>query len=396
MKILILHNRYQYRGGEDTVFEAEFALLENHGHDVQSLIFDNTTILSVKDKLLAALMALFNPRSAKTLENKIIEFQPDVIHVHNFFPIASPSIFYTADKYHIPVIMTLHNYRLICPNALLYTNGEICTKCINQPFAFHGVIQGCYRESKIQTFVLALMSSIHNNIHTWHNKVERFIALTQFAQTTLLHSSLKIDAKQLVIKPNFVEDYGFETNKEDYALFVGRLSKEKGLDTLLQACQKTNFPLYIIGSGPLESHVSNIAAQYPHIQYLGHTTKKDVISYMKKAKVVIIPSIVYETFGMIIIEAFSTGTPVLCSDTGAMSEIVQNGYSGIHFKTGDPNDLLLKLEWLYCHPNEYQQMCLNARRIYEANYTPEKNYTHLIGIYNDALSAKTHHHQFKN
>lgn len=389
MKILIIHNSYQYKGGEDTVFEGETNLLLHNGHNVKTLTFDNKTIKTPIQKIITALMIPFNLISAKILQHTIDTFQPDIIHVHNFFPIASPSIFYIARKNNIPIVMTLHNYRLICPNALLYTEHTICEKCINHSFALKGVVRGCYRSSKLQTFVLASSSFIHNILGTWRKKVDMLITLTPFSEHVFLRSALNVDAQQFRIKPNFVEDYGIGTDKEDYVLFVGRLSEEKGIKILLEAFKQLPYPLHIVGSGPLESLVIECSKQYDNIHYIGHQTKNDVIATMKKAKVVVVPSIVYETFGMIIIEAFSTGTPVLCSNKGAMAEIVENGYSGLHFNLGDADDLSLKLKSLYSDPNAYQRMCINARQVYESTYTPDKNYDNLMGIYNDAISSKT-------
>lgn len=394
MKILIIHNSYQYKGGEDTVFEAETNLLQRNGHNVKALTFDNKTIKTPFQKIIAALMTPFNFASAKLLQQTIDAFQPEIIHVHNFFPIASPSIFYVARKNNIAIVMTLHNYRLICPNALLYTQNSICEKCIHHSFAIYGVAKGCYRSSKLQTFVLASSTFLHNILGTWRKKIDILITLTPFAQQIFLRSALNVDEKQFIIKPNFVEDYGIGTAKEEYTLFVGRLSEEKGIEILLEAFKQLPYPLYIVGTGPLESLVIECSKQYHNIHYLGHQTKNDVITTMKKAKVVVVPSIVYETFGMIIIEAFSTGTPVLCSNKGAMAEIVENGYSGLHFNLGDANDLSLKLNSFYNDLDTYQHMCINARQVYESTYTPDINYDNLMGIYNDAISSKTNNYQF--
>lgn len=388
MRILVIHNQYLHKGGEDTVVAAEINLLERFNHDVQLLLFQNEEISSFKTKILIGIFAAYNPASANILEAKIVNFIPDIIHVHNFFPIASPSIFFTASKFNIPTIMTVHNYRLICPNALLYKNGGVCEKCIHKAFPMDDIMQGCYRESKIQTFALATMSFFHHINKTWHRKVDKFITLTYFEKNKFLSSSFGAEEEQYIIKPNFVEDYGFETAKEEFCLYVGRLSEEKGLEVLIKAFEKTERILYVIGTGPLESTIKKAVKINKNIHYLGYQNKDAVISAMKRAKAVIVPSLCYETFGMTIVEAFSVGTPVICSDIGAMAEIVQDHTNGLHFQRGNFKDLKEKIDWLYNHKSEHESFCAEARKEFELKYTADKNYKMLIDIYEGAIVGK--------
>jgi glycosyltransferase involved in cell wall biosynthesis len=388
MKILILHNRYQYKGGEDTVFEAESSLLKRQGHNVEEMIYDNKTIASFKEQILVGIRAFYNPESAKILKEKIHQFCPDIIHIHNFFPIASPSILFAAKKYNIPVVMTLHNYRLICPGATLYRKNAICEMCIQKKFAYPGFLHGCYRSSKIQTLLLATMSFLHTALQTWQTKVTRYIALTHFEKNKFLQSSLELPPSQITVKPNFTEDHGFCTQKENYFLYVGRLSEEKGLNTLLEAFKANSYELRIIGNGPLVQQVLTAADTFTNIHYLGFQNKSFIIESLKGAKALIFPSSCYETFGISIIEAFSTGTPVICTDSGAPAEIVSSHNTGLYFKVGDSDDLKAKIEWIEHHSETYQPMCLNARKEYESKYSPEKNYKMLLKIYKEAIDAK--------
>jgi len=388
LKILMIHNQYIYKGGEDSVFDSEYNLLKEYGHDVEVLMFDNKKIISLKDKLLAGVMTFFNIKSAKLLKKKILEFHPDAIHVHNFFPLASPSIFFIAQRFHVPVIMTLHNYRLLCPSAILYRNNSVCELCIKKKFALNGVLNGCYRDSKIQTFLLATMSLIHIISKTWKRKITRYIALTNFEKRKFLDSSLHLTSEQIMVKPNFVEEYGYELDKKDYFIYIGRLSEEKGIETILKAFENSNLTLYILGTGPLEEKVKDSTNTHHNILWLGFQYKEEVIKKLKGAKALVFGSVCYETFGMTIIEAFSTATPVICSDSGAPAELVQHGINGLHFQTGNSVDLSEKIAWINNHPDQHQVMCTNARNEYEAKYTGEQNYTMMMTIYKEAILEK--------
>ena len=386
MKILIIHNKYQQKGGEDFVFENEFNLLQKYGHTVDILIFDNNQIKSAIDKLKIGLFSIYNPESAKILEDKINSFKPDIIHVHNFFPIASPSIFFTAKKNDIPIVMTLHNYRLICPNALLFRNGNICEECINKVFPYRGIIHKCYRDSFMQTLSLSLVTSIHRYIKTWHSKVDKFITLTNFQKNKILSSSINIPKKKFVVKPNFSEDFGEGyQNREDYFLYVGRLSQGKGVLTMLKAFDGTNFNLIIVGDGIFKNEVIKYKEKNKNIKYLGFKLKKEIIELMKKTKALIFTSEWYEGLPMVLVEALSTGTPVITSNIGSQAEIVKDKHLGMHFNTGDFIDLRKKIaEFLKINNRRFYQ---NARNEYLDKYTPEKNYEKLLSIYKEAMHA---------
>ncbi len=386
MKILMIHNKYQQKGGEDFVFENEFNLLQKYGHTVDILIFDNNQIKSAIDKLKIGLFSIYNPESAKILEDKINSFKPDIIHVHNFFPIASPSIFFTAKKNDIPIVMTLHNYRLICPNALLFRNGNICEECINKVFPYRGIIYKCYRDSFMQTLSLSLVTSIHRYIKTWHSKVDKFITLTNFQKNKFLSSSINIPKKKFVVKPNFSEDFGEGyQNREDYFLYVGRLSQGKGVLTMLKAFDGTNFNLIIVGDGIFKNEVIKYKEKNKNIKYLGFKLKKEIIELMKKTKALIFTSEWYEGLPMVLVEALSTGTPVITSNIGSQAEIVKDKHLGMHFNTGDFIDLRKKIaEFLKINDKRFYQ---NARNEYLEKYTPEKNYEKLLSIYKEAMHA---------
>ncbi|PCI28035.1 MAG: hypothetical protein COB67_07215 [SAR324 cluster bacterium] len=386
MKILLVHNKYLHQGGEDTVFEAEYELLVSKGHDVEKVVFDNKELGGSLDKISLLWKVFFNLKSLNTIDRNIASFKPEIIHVHNFFPIASPSIFYSANKHKVPILMTLHNYRLICPSALMLRNGKVCELCIKDKFPFRSILFACYRNSRIQSFLLSSMLYAHKLLGTWESKIDRYITLTHFAKEKFLYSSLKIDSSKFVIKPNFTNNDKYEYVKEEYCLFVGRLSEEKGIGVLLESFSISKRQLIVIGDGPLKEMVERYVNEYTNITYLGFQNKDVILEIMLKAKALVFPSICLETFGMTIIEAFSCGTPIICSSIGAPQELVIDGLNGFKFQVGDANSLNDKVELLFKDSVLYNDMCKNARLEYEKKYTAEKNYEQLIAIYRDVIN----------
>lgn len=385
MRILIVHNRYQQQGGEDSVFEAEAELLATYGHDVERLIFDNKEIESRLDKILSGLRIFYNAHSAGKLQERILAFKPEIIHVHNFVPLASPAIFFVAKRNRIPIVATLHNYRLICPSATLFYNHKIYEKSVHSLFPVDAIIKGVYRDSRIQTAGLVAMTSFHNVTGTWRRKVDKFIVLTEFARNRFIDSALRVDKDQLALKPNFVADPGNgSVTRDDSFLFVGRLSDEKGIDTLLAACNLREFKLTIVGDGPLRLKVEEAAHKNPNIQYLGFQKKAAIFEILKGCRALIFPSVWFEGFGMTVIEAFATGTPVLGSRIGVVPEIITDNYDGLLFNPGDENDLILRIDQMN-DPALVKRLSTNARNTYLERYTPEKNYMILIDIYNQAI-----------
>jgi len=389
MRILLIHNQYKQSGGEDVVFKSESDLLLKHGHQVDNLVYDNSIIETIYDKLMSGLKLIYNPDTAHDLFVKIRDFKPDIIHVHNILPLVSPSIFYVARKWNIPLVLTLHNYRLICPSATLFFKGKIYEKSIHSILPFDAIWKGVYRNSSIQTAAVALMTAVHNIIGTWKNQVDCFITLTEFARKKIINSTLSIPENKLVVKPNFAEDCGYGSDhREDYFLFVGRLTEEKGIRTLLNAAKTNNFKLMIIGDGPLKELVEAAVKETPSITYLGFQPRDNVINYLKKCKALIFPSIWYEGFPVIMVEALSTGTPIIASDLGSMSEIIEHGVNGLHFKPGDEQNLISRIIQMKDSDELSSRLCDNARLSYKRLYTPDRNYSKLVGIYENVLQRR--------
>lgn len=389
LKVLIVHNAYQFYGGEDVVVDAERNLLIRCGVNVEFFLKDNHSI-GARNSLGVALGVTYSSRSRSELCSVIESKRPDIVHVHNFFPLLSPSIYDACYDASVSVVQTLHNYRTICPGAMLMREGSICEICI-QGSPYNAVWHRCYRRSTLGSLAVARMVAVHRRKSTWDTKVNRFIALTEFAKGKFIDAGFP--EGKIAIKPNFSVNPDKTSRDEDFkpetdtirrgGLFVGRLSMEKGVETLITAWDGLDMRLSIVGVGPLESKVANAVSQ--RIRHLGKMDQKGVLAEMGKAAFLVMPSECYETFGMVIVEAFSCSLPVVSSNLGAMTEMVEDGVTGIHFEAGNADDLATKVRWMNDHPNECQQMGRNARKVYEKKYTPERNYEMLMDIYQQAI-----------
>jgi glycosyltransferase involved in cell wall biosynthesis len=322
--------------------------------------------------------------------NVIKDFNPEIIHVHNLFFIGSPSVLYAASKYKIPVVMTLHNYRLICANALLFRNGQVCELCVHKKFPVSGIRYKCYRDSASASALVTTITGIHKLMGTWKSKVDVFITPTEFVRSKLLNSSLKIPAKKMIIKSHFVPHHGSgREQRDDFFLFAGRIAKEKGVHILLQAfAAMPEQKIVIIGDGPEKNTLESEYKSYQNISFTGQVDKLQVREYMKKCKAFICPSIWYEVVPLTIIEAFSTGTPVIASRSGAMAESVSDGYNGLHFTTGDPNDLKAKINLFLKETETSKMFYKNAKQTYLQKYDPGVHYKAIIEIYKKVMVEK--------
>ncbi|MBD2355802.1 glycosyltransferase family 4 protein [Tolypothrix sp. FACHB-123] len=389
MRILTIHNRYQIKGGEDECFEAEVNLLRQMGHEVE-IYEENNDKVAVLGKLNIATRTVWSDESYQTVKGLLASKPFDVVHVHNFFPIVSPSVYYAAKTEGVPVVQTLHNYRLLCPNALFFRDGQVCEDCLGQFIPYSGVVHGCYRDSKVASGGVATMLTVHRLMATWSKTVDLYIALTEFARQKFIAGGLP--AEKIVVKPNFVSlEPTVGNGCGGYALFVGRLSVEKGLDTILQAWEHlgTQIPLKIVGDGPLADQVLAAAKTLPQVEWLGRKTMSEVHDLMGEAMFLVFPSKWYETFGRVAIEAFAKGTPVIAANIGAIAELVDSGRTGLHFRPGDADDLTAKVKWLLANPSNLSQMRQQARAEFETKYTAVKNYQRMMEIYLQAQATST-------
>ncbi|MFQ5785440.1 MAG: glycosyltransferase [Alphaproteobacteria bacterium] len=384
MKVLIAHNTYQQIGGEDAVVAAEHALLEAHGHAVETFGASNHAIDGPWSQLCTAFRAPYSPAARDALARRLASGRPDIVHVHNFFPLLTPSIYDACRAAGVPVVQTLHNYRLICPVATLRRNGAVCERCVTGS-AYHAVLHGCYRGSRPGTLAVARMVERHRARGTWRERVDRYIALTGFARNKFVEGGLP--AERIAVKPNFVAGEPPEEMPaaRGGALFVGRLSPEKGIATLLAAWRGLDIPLRIAGDGPLDAAVR--AAASPAITPLGRIDARAVAHEMRRAGFLVVPSEWYEGFPMVIVEAYARGLPVIAARLGSLAEIVEDGVTGLHAAPGDPADLAARVRWAAANPEALARMGAAARARYEARYTPEANYAMLAAIYAEARDA---------
>jgi glycosyltransferase involved in cell wall biosynthesis len=384
MRVLGIHNSYQQLGGEDTIFATEADLLESHGHSVYRYTLSNDAVSDFNAVNLAA-VTLWNRQVYQELRSLIRKEKPHVAHFHNTFPLISPAAYHAVKAEGIPVVQTLHNYRLLCPNGLFFRDGQVCEDCLGQPIAWPGVVHACYRDSRVASGAAATMVTFHALLGTWTKAVDRFIAYSQFALSKFIEGGLP--EEKFAFKTNFLypaPEMG--AGQGGYALFVGRLSPEKGTATLLAAWEKLGqkMPLKIVGDGPLGPNVAQLAEKLPNVEWLGRKPLPEVYDLMGEAACLIFPSEWYETFGRVAIEAFAKGTPVIAANIGAIAELVKPHYNGLHFQPGDAADLATKVEWSLDHPQEWQQMRQQARADFDSHYTAPDNYLRLMQIYEQA------------
>ena len=380
MRILVAHNAYLYRGGEDTVVEAEIALLRRHGHEVVLYRRDNAE-LDALPLWQAAMDSVWSKRTVMEAGRLLASFRPHLIHAHNTFPLISPSLYGIADELGIPVVQTLHNFRLLCPQAMLMRNGRYCDDCVGR-WPWRAVLHRCYRGSLAQSAVSAGMVSGHRMLGTWRNRVRRYIVLNQMCREIFIRGGLP--PEKLSIKPNFVEanDVPGE-HKRRGGLFIGRLAAEKGLLTLAQAIRQTPVTrIAVCGSGPLQAFVE----QSEWLDYIGFEQGETLRTRIANAEFLVMPSTGIESFGLAAIEAFACGTPVIASRHGGLREIVEHGHNGLLVTPGNADELAEAIAYAVSNPIQMRRMGLEAYQTYLARYTPERNYTTLMAIYHQTLA----------
>jgi glycosyltransferase involved in cell wall biosynthesis len=393
MRILIVHNSYQQPGGEDIVFEQERQLLALAGHDVFTYERTNWEVAEYSGLRRIELLTktIWAADTKQKFARLLVEYKPDLVHAHNTFIMVSPAIFSACSEADVPVVQTLHNFRLCCPASTFFRDGHVCEECVSHGL-WRGVAHGCYRDSRSATAAVAMMLAVHRWRQTWEREIDCYIALSQCARAKFIESGLPRD--KIFVKSNFVHpDPGERSSGGEYVLAVGRLSPEKRVSTMLAAWNRLrslNIPLVILGGGPELERLRNEARLQglTNVEFRGHVTRAETLKMMKNARFLVFPSEWYENFPVTIIESFACGVPVICSRMGAMREIVQDGCTGLHFTAGDSADLAEKVESAWYHPERTDRMGCHARREFEAKYTAEKNYPLLMEIYQSALGRK--------
>lgn len=391
MNILLIHNKHRSgsSSGDDVVFRNEKSLLKKHGHQVTCYLrcndeFDNSRFLQ---KTFVGLKAPWSIESYKQVRKIIRLTKPEIVHFHNIFPLISPSAYYACISSGVPVVQTLHDFRIFCMNAFLFRGGRICENCLTQR-VWGNVRYRCLRDSLLQTMTAANMIWLNGLLGTWAKKVTLYISLTKFGRKQFIRAGLPED--RIVEKPHFLPNPPLpDSTSNEYAVFIGRLGYEKGVNTLLNAWKQVpQTPLKIIGDGPQREEFQKLAKYYNlnSVSFLGYRPHNECLDLLKRAKFLIMPSVWYETFGLTIIEAFACGKAVIASNLGAMADLVTHGKTGLLFKSGDSHDLAKKVRWMVENKGAIIEMGKNARAEFEMKYTAEKNYQMLMDIYNKAIT----------
>ena len=389
MKVLLVHNSYRDRGGEEIVYEQERDLLRSHGVEVLEYRRDNElpTHLSFCDRLKLAGKTVWSDSTWVDVRRLLRSERPDIVHVHNTLFRISPSVYWACQAVGVPVVQTLHNYRLLCPGAQLMRSSHVCEECIAGS-VWHGVRHGCYRDSRLATGVVALMVSVHRWRKTWTDCVDGYIALSEFSRTKFVEGGLP--PSKIFVKPNFVQPDPGLGDGQQYAVFLGRLSVEKGVHRLLSAWKLLyhRIPLLIVGDGPLRNELQQqvINNGLSMITFCGQVERTRAMSIVKKARFLLLPSECYENFPCAIAEAYACGVPVLASSLGSIKELVEDHRTGLQFRAGDTDDLAQTVDWAWSHPQELRIMGRAARAEYEARFSAERNYTLLMNIYHRVIA----------
>jgi glycosyltransferase involved in cell wall biosynthesis len=387
MKILVCHNYYQQRGGEDQFFEDEAKLLESRGHEVIRYTTHND---SIKDRGLLSVAAktLWNKESAEHLACLVKQHRPHVLHAVNTFPLFSPSIFHAARKLNLPTVASVQNYRSFCAQSMCFRDGKSCEACLGK-IPWRAVKNACYRGSRTGSAVVAAMQMLHRHLRTWQTCVDVICVASEFSKSKLVAAGF--DANQMINKPNFVSvDPGQQSGDGKFALFVGRLAGEKGVDTLLEAWDKhqLSYPLKIVGDGPGAPLVKAAARKQPGIEWIGRVPNEQVYDWMGRAACLIFPSVGYESMPKTLIESMAVGTPVIGADTASVPEVVLDGRTGHVFKGGNADSLAEKVKQFFASESDWQAMRSRCRQEFESRFTADQNYQLLMKIYLKSIQKK--------
>lgn len=384
----MLHNRYLVPGGEDQSTAAEVALLSDYGCQVELLEEDNRRIDRL-GKSRTAVRTLWSSESFHRVQAALQRGSFDILHVQNFFPLWSPSVYYAAARCGVPVVQTLHNYRLMCVNSIFFRDNRICEDCLGRVFPWPGVVHACYRESRPGSAAVAGMIGLHNMLGTWARKVDVYIAVSEFAREKYIAGGLP--PGKIVVRPNFLHPTpALGAGGGGYCLFVGRLSPEKGIATMLEAWKAAQapLPLKIVGAGPLRELVNAASRVSPAIEYLGSKQPGEVLDLMRAAEFLVFPSAWHETMGRVVMEAFAVGTPVLASRIGPLASMVVPGETGLHFSPGDVSELSQQLDWCARNLHELRRFRAQARKTFEAKYAGAASAKLLLAIYRQARESR--------
>jgi len=389
-RVLQVHTRYRQAGGEDSVVEAERALLSGAGLDVQQVIFDNADLReaeSLAGDIRLAAAAVWSRASERRVREALTASRAQVMHVHNTFSVASPSVYAAAASRGVPVVQTLHNYRLVCPAATAFRDGRPCTDCLGLPVPLPAVVHACVRGSRAQSAVAAITATVHRMRGTYGRDIAAYIALSEFQRALMIAGG--VPSGRVSVIPNFLHrDPGTGPDHRSGLLFAGRLTVEKGVRVLIEAAARVPTHVSLVGSGPLATDVE-AAAHSGIVDYLGSQPHEAVMEHVRRAVAVVVPSVWFEGLPLVLLEAFASATPVIASRVGSLAELVDEGLTGLLVEPNDATALADRLAWAANHVDEMREMGSNARRRFEARYRADRHLESLRRLYDSVGSA--HH-----
>lgn len=396
MKVLVIHNYHRTgsASGDDQVFKKETELLQKHGNEVYRYTVSNDDFdqQGVVGKIKLTLGMLWSMKNYRKVRQIIKRKNPDIVHVHTFFPLLSPSILYAAKKSGVKVVATLHDTRFVCPCATSLREGHICNKCGDGHY-LRMVKYRCFKKSCLQSLIVAVIFKIHRVAKSFYKKIDGYICLND-NQIELL-KNIGFDSRKIFKKYNFVPDTELFTSDDNahnfpkrFVVYYGRIGEEKGIYILMKVWEKLkDIPLVVMGGGPLEEEFKKWVHQQKQVYYLGYTPHEKCLSIVKNAEFVLFPSIWYEGCSMVQIEAESQGKALIATDLGFSTESIRNGYNGYKVKLGDIDGFVKTIKMMWKDPDKCKKMGENARKDYLEKYLPENNYHQLMNIYKKILKV---------
>ncbi|MEU7700578.1 glycosyltransferase family 4 protein [Streptomyces sp. NPDC039028] len=396
MHVVVVHNRYSSAqpSGENRVVDEEVGLLRAAGHrvDVFERRSDDIAARSLLGKVAVPLLVPWNPATRTELTARLRADRPDVVHVHNVFPLLSPSVLAACADARVPVVATLHNYTQVCPPGTLHRDGRQCTECVGSAASLPAVRHGCYRDSRLATVPLAVSLAV--NRRRWWSGVERFFCISSAQRDVLVRSGMP--SERLAVKHNFVPDPGVQrTGEGEQLLFLGRLAEAKGIRLLMAAWDELaaaggiGVPLVIAGAGPLEREVTAWAAGREDVRYAGLWDPAECRRAVARSVAVVAPSLAMETFGLVVAEAMAAGVPAVAAAHGAFVELVEDGVTGMLHRPGDPSSLAARLRAVAEDAGRNREMGRAARCRYEQGFSPAVGLARLEEEYRTAIAGRS-------
>lgn len=389
MKVAQIHNRYRSYGGEDAAVENSTKLLNDHGVQTVSLIRESNDISEgIAAKVMLGIRSSYSRSAYADMVQFLEHEKPDIAHVHNLYPLLTPSILRACREASVPVVMTVHNYRLVCPIGVHFTAGSICERCVGGR-EYSCILKNC-RDNLPESTIYAVRTALARKYGLFANNVNRFISPSAFLKRRLVEAGY--DERKFVVLPNFVADPVSLAIPAagSYCGFVGRFSAEKGVETLAAAAALLpDIPFQLAGSSTEMPAVSRIISR--NTRLVGPLSRVETGYFYRGARFIVIPSVSFEVCPLVALEAMSYGLPVVASRIGGLPEIIDDGVTGLLFQPGNETELSEKIDYMWQHPDICQKMGEAARDRFLQHYSDTAHFKRLVELYNDELNVNAPH-----